>query len=285
MGIEQVSNKEYWDINWTVGSSVVGTTLHWINATASGIENTDSLIVVYNDGNNGWLSMGNEGINNGPGSSGSITSNSINCPPPIGSYSLTFGSTNRFVNSLPIELTHFDVYAENEKVAALEWETIAELAFSHFEIERSSNGVDFLQTAQVQSTGVSPDETQAYRTLDYHPLPGINYYRLKMMDEDGSYVYSPIKSVQFSTDAYLSAYPNPAVNEITIRGLDPTTTKGNVEVYNSAAQLIYQNSHDLEFGTLSLSFDRLNIKEVGNYYLRLIDDTQTMRTVYFVKQE
>lgn len=285
LGIEQVSNQEYWDFEWTSGSTVVGITLHWADAFASGIDNTDSLIVVYNHGTNGWLSMSNDGVTTGPGTRGTISSNSINCPPPIGSMSLTFGSTDSYVNSLPLELTHFEVYAEAKKIAALEWETIAELAFSHFEVERSSNGVEFHQTAIVQGTGVALDQGQTYRTLDHYPLPGINYYRLKMMDKDESYVYSPIKSVQFSTDNDLFLSPNPAIDEITISGLDLNSTEGRVEIYNSAAQLIYQNQHDMESGTMRLSLEQLNVKISGNYYLRVIDDTRRRRTIYFIKQD
>ncbi|MEM9821600.1 MAG: hypothetical protein AAF985_11030 [Bacteroidota bacterium] len=285
-GIEQVSNYEFWDIYWEAGSTVVGFTLNWMDAIASGIYNTDSLVVVYNDGVNGWQSMGNMGISTGPGNRGSIVSNSINCPPPIGSFAMTFGSTNNVVNALPVELNYFKVYAENTKVAALEWETIAELAFSHFELERSSDGSRFEQIARVQATGGDPSQAQFYRSLDRYPFPGTNYYRLKLMDEDGMFVYSSIQSVNFSEEIKLKVAPNPVVDEITLSGLDRLASRGLVEITDGSAQVLYQNWHELESGVLSLDLKQLDITVMGTYFLSITDDkTRKKQTLPFIRQD
>ncbi len=122
---------------------------------------------------------------------------------------------------LPIELTTFT--AEKRDVAAeLTWETATEINSSHFEIERSGNSKDWETIGKVQAQNQSNRKT----SYDYDDLDAASYaktykgdvyYRLKMVDQDGSYEYSHVRSLRYEGRAFsMQTYPNPSTDRITV---------------------------------------------------------------------
>ncbi|MCC7501808.1 MAG: T9SS type A sorting domain-containing protein [Flavobacteriales bacterium] len=109
---------------------------------------------------------------------------------------------------LPIELTAFDAVAIDEQVD-VNWITATELNNDHFEIERSSDALNFERVAQVNGAGNSQSALE-YAWRDADPLPGTSYYRLKQVDLDGQFSYSPVRPVTLATEPnVIRPYPNP----------------------------------------------------------------------------
>ena len=73
----------------------------------------------------------------------------------------------------------------------LEWATDWELNNDYFEVQRSSDRTLFSSIGEVKGVGNSQTK-QEYSFIDDYPLTSINYYRLKQIDFDGGYEYSPI---------------------------------------------------------------------------------------------
>ncbi len=133
--------------------------------------------------------------------------------------------------TLPVTLADFSVTLEGN-MAVLQWVTTEEVNASHFEIERSRHASAWQKIGKVQSKRATREESktaQSYSFTDHHiaasdspnsyrgdasPHPHIFYYRIKMIDIDGSYAYSPIKSVAFGGSGGLVAYPNPVSDRL-----------------------------------------------------------------------
>lgn len=112
---------------------------------------------------------------------------------------------------LPISLINFDAKYADKKVT-IDWATMTEANNNFFAIERSSDGFNFEIIATVKGAGNSTT-TKKYQTIDTNPLSGINYYRLKQVDFDGTYKDSKIISVKtFMVENDLNVYPNPINN-------------------------------------------------------------------------
>ncbi len=113
--------------------------------------------------------------------------------------------------SLPVELSQFEAHRENCDVR-LNWTVESETQFSHYELQRSSNGISFHLLEEIASAG--SNGRNIYQYLDRESSK-INYYRLKMVDLDGSVRYSKMLSVR--NDCYdgkrMIIFPNPAVHE------------------------------------------------------------------------
>ncbi len=114
--------------------------------------------------------------------------------------------------SLPVRLTSFRVEEREHHTAGLEW-TIEDAGnFSHFEIERSSDGAAFVRLGNV-SFG---EGQHRYSFADGDPTAGVNYYRLKMVDIDGTFTHSDIRSLILKGIATSYGYPNPVSENLTV---------------------------------------------------------------------
>jgi len=127
-------------------------------------------------------------------------------------------ATNRqqtvvMLSTLPVKLSQFDGVLQ-EAVVTLNWKTATEQHNRTFEIERSTEGVRFVKIGEVQAHNILSGAS--YIFTDASPVPGNNYYRLKMIDEDGQYSYSNIIVINLKkpADPVLTVYPNPAPNGV-----------------------------------------------------------------------
>lgn len=127
----------------------------------------------------------------------------------------TAGSPPTFCGTgvLPIRLLYFTAALENDQ-AVLRWATDMEENFDHFEVQRSiSNGLNFETISEVQGAGYNTVTLQEYHYIDPNPQIGINYYRLKAVDLDGTFEYAGVAAVIYNGVKKFEVYPNPASAE------------------------------------------------------------------------
>jgi uncharacterized repeat protein (TIGR01451 family) len=115
---------------------------------------------------------------------------------------------------LPVVLTAFTASAVANRDAQLNWNTASEVNSAAFEVERSLDGTTFTKVGLLAAKGTTAAPS-AYAFLDKGVASlanGTVYYRLKQVDLDGKFAYSPVRTVAFTKAALasLSLYPNPA---------------------------------------------------------------------------
>lgn len=106
---------------------------------------------------------------------------------------------------LPVELLYFKAVPQDDYIV-LTWATASEKDNSHFIVERSSEGRHFEEMQHIDGAGNSLILIN-YQTVDDMPFSGRSYYRLKQVDFNGEYSYSPIVSVYFTGNVNMSLYP------------------------------------------------------------------------------
>ncbi len=114
-------------------------------------------------------------------------------------------------STLPVALLYFNAESNHTKVQ-LKWETERETNFNYFEVERSSDNMYFSKLTTVQGMG-NDHLPKKYYYNDLTPSEGYTYYRLKMIDFDEKYYYSPV--VTISPTLSPSAYIYPKINKST----------------------------------------------------------------------
>ena len=123
---------------------------------------------------------------------------------------------NLTLTLLPVTLQNFSGRLVNNQ-SSLQWETATELNTASFIIERSNDGNHFAPIAQITAAGQTTATTR-YAFTDPSTAEGKNYYRLKIMDNDGHYAYSAVVIVSSNRAiAGLQLYPNPASALVTIQ--------------------------------------------------------------------
>jgi hypothetical protein len=113
----------------------------------------------------------------------------------------------------PLTILSINGSLQNNQVK-ISWSTSNEVNTKNFSIERSSDGNNFSAIGSVDAKGLAAND---YSFIDANPiLNATSYYRLKMMDKDGSYRYSSIVIINAKTKNGLTVYPNPAVGQTTV---------------------------------------------------------------------
>ena len=136
---------------------------------------------------------------------------------------------------LPVSLVNFSAKKNNGSIN-ITWTTDNESGMSKYEVQRSSDGRNFSTIQSVQSRN-SVSRTN-YSATDSKPLNGIGYYRLKMVEVDGSAAYSKIVTVQFATGNLITIYPTLWKKGTTLNISNPNNEKLTAHFFNSAGQHI-----------------------------------------------
>lgn len=180
---------------------------------------------------------------------------------------------------LPVRLERFEVQ-EKHKNALLHWKTSNEVNFSHFEIERSLDRKTFnkIGTLLANSTG-------DYQFVDNKPpLNKKLFYRLKMLDFDGSFKYSAIKNLKINAAlTSLKLSPNPANNNLNINFHSDIQTKVTIELCNTLGAVIMTLNKQIRRGEQNI---KINISSLpkGLYFLQLGKATNSSLTAKFIKK-
>jgi hypothetical protein len=174
---------------------------------------------------------------------------------------------------LPLKLLAFTATKTAFNKVLLQWKTAEETGCSHFDIERSEDGRQWMKIGVTPAIG-QQGAIQSYQFTDQSPLPGSNYYRLKQVDLDGQYDYSPVRLISFNNQTAVLIYPTliKGNNPLFISGISPE--KAVVELYDNNGRMLsktklYSNSITLP----SLPAGTYHIK-VTDIYDRKIAATQ-----------
>lgn len=116
--------------------------------------------------------------------------------------------------TLPVELIAFLGNTEENLGNKLVWSTATEVNNAGFHIQKSNNGRDFQSIAFVKGNGTT-DNIINYSFVDPIYL-GDWYYRLKQVDYDGQFEYSPTIFINSGIDSQMNIFPNPVHNQLSI---------------------------------------------------------------------
>ena len=123
------------------------------------------------------------------------------------------------VNPLPVELISFEANVDGDKVN-LKWITASEINNDYFTVERSVDAKNWTEVLVVNGAGNSSD-LQEYLDIDYDPIEGLSYYRLKQTDFDGIVEYYNIVPIRYKKNnkgkKAISLFPNPVSPGETVR--------------------------------------------------------------------
>ena len=169
---------------------------------------------------------------------------------------------------LPIKLISFAATDLGNSIQ-LKWVTAMERNFSHFELEKSTGDLTFIPIAHIDGKG-GLEVITSYTYLDSLPQSGKNYYRLKAVDDDLTFEYSPVVVAESKTDKQIAVYPNPAAGgSINVRTNFSPQEGDRIEIYNSLG-LKLQEFNVVEYENV-LPFND-TIKQ-GSYLLRYVSST------------
>ena len=170
---------------------------------------------------------------------------------------------------LPVTLTHFNVTKLNPNQAKVDWATSSEQNTSHFDIERSLDGVSFIKVGEKTARGGLGQTTEYSFTDNIGSLPnGYVYYRVNRHDFDGSFSYSKTRFILLESEplSNIIVYPNPAKGEFYVK--TPNDTEPfNYTIYNETGQKVLsglgKNGQAISLDQLSPGLYIMNLSNNG----------------------
>ncbi|MFM9907702.1 MAG: CARDB domain-containing protein [Chitinophagaceae bacterium] len=199
----------------------------------------------------------------------------------IGRYSRSQAGYNSFspftvtseFGGLPLSLLSFTAIPKQDDVL-LNWITDNEVNTSHFDIEFSSDGSNFNKVGFVKAANTGGKHQ--YSFTHKSPVGSVVYYRLKQLDNDGKFTYSPIVKVSRKADRELVLYPNPSRQFIELKNIAPEQIS-DLSVLSSEGKLVLALK-----ATNQQRYDISRLKN-GVYFLQVIRKDRTTQTIPFIK--
>jgi hypothetical protein len=177
---------------------------------------------------------------------------------------------------LPVKLIHFNIENKNQS-AYLSWSFIQESNNNVIELQHKNADGNW-QALKIAASKSNPGEIIEDEYKDIAPLTGMNYYRLRLTDNNSD-VFSKIVSLKIYANTKLTTYPNPVKN-ILILNAGKDFRNGTVRITNSHGDLMLQKDivADKDF--------ELNVEKFinGIYYLTFSDGTLETTQAIIVKK-
>ncbi len=168
-------------------------------------------------------------------------------------------------STLPLTLVNFSAKQTGSEVL-LNWQTTAELNTRNFDVERSSDGINWTKIGTVSAKDLSQN---SYTFSDKLPLEHTNFYRIKINDKNGVYTYTIIKKIELGNIDILTLVPNPAIDKTTVYfGFN---AKGGILMVTTLEGRVVQR-HSINNNTSSYVIPTGNLPS-GNYMIRMQSKT------------
>jgi len=184
---------------------------------------------------------------------------------------------------LPVKLLSFTGSYRNQ-TTTLNWETMNELDFDYFEIERSASGADYSAIGSKASTSSNASK-QSYQHLDN--LSGVDgnvfYYRLRIVDKDGQFKYSNVIMIRKESKSIngVALNPNPVTNGMaTVRFSASGSNEVTMRVVDMNGKVMAQQQNKVYAGNNSISLNNLERLQPGVYLLQLANGEE-LTTIKF----
>jgi len=180
--------------------------------------------------------------------------------------------------ALPVDLAYFRALAQEENVL-LTWQTNAEQNSDFFLVQHSEDNQNWVNIGEREAANNSRQSID-YQLIHENPVIGKNYYRLQMIDSDGGYNFSEIRTINFKKGQNtLAIYPNPYSTEFTIEAEFSDAGIARIEVSDVLGRVVAQQNMYTDRGLQLIKLNNLSGIANGTYVLRIFAGNE----VYFGK--
>lgn len=237
-------------------------TFSWVSNDDGNVDLTNAIVFLSTNNGTSWTSV-----------SGAVdvsSSRSITASGQTLSTSSSLFTIGDAATPLPVELTSF-TSSVNANVVTLNWATATEKNNYGFDVERLATGQSWVRIGFVQGAGIS-NAVKQYSFVDKNLAAGSYSYRLKQIDNDGTFKYLPAIEVSVGAQPVsfsIGNYPNPFNPSTIIRYSLSSNAFVNISIYNMLGQkvvtLVNQN---MEQGVHEVSFNASSLA-TGAYIYRI----------------
>lgn len=170
---------------------------------------------------------------------------------------------------VPAKLLSFDVISGTACNAILRWKASNEQDTKIYEVEYSIDAVNFLKAGTVNSNGGTSESV--YQSNQNLSASAIHYFRLKITDRDGSYVYSPVITLtkKCSWAFAVTINPNPASDKLNLQVTMPEAGNVSIRIFDAKGSQVYHRTALMNAGENRMLIDEVQKFSPGTYMVRI----------------
>lgn len=126
----------------------------------------------------------------------------------------------------------------------IDWEAYTDSEHDYFEVERAGQASGPFESIE------RVKRLPPYRAIDEKPIAGMNYYRIRQVDINGTVTYSPVVKVYYATEGFSwMMYPNPVAEWITVRYSRISAAENiQCQVQDMSGRVMVRNSQRIQSG-------------------------------------
>ncbi|MBL0181965.1 MAG: T9SS type A sorting domain-containing protein [Chitinophagaceae bacterium] len=183
---------------------------------------------------------------------------------------------------LPVVWTPLKGYC-SQGISYLSWSSLQESNSSHYEIQRSDDGLNFYNTGKVIAQSVS-DKVVEYGFNDSKANEGINYYRIKYYDNDGHFQFSNTitLNVRIKGITITTIYPGPFVDRVNVTIASDVRANCSITMFDNSGKILVSQQSMLNKGVTTLVVDKLENLAKGIYIMK-VQAGETILTQKLIK--
>ena len=276
----QVSNCEYWDLDESADPSnnnTISVTVNWYAGSGCGSNYITNYLTITLAHFNGVSWDSHAGTPSGNNTTGSITRTGVTVFSPF-----TLGSTNLNENPLPVNFSDVKAFEKGTGVQ-IEWTNLTEKDLVSYIVERSANGRDFTEIAQVAPRSNQADK-ESYTSFDASPMSGANFYRIKVLEIDGKVIYSKLLRVDIGRITKgISIYPNPVAGKEVTVGFSAIKGQYTLRIINAAGQEVFTQRLSHPGGNISQAVILPSTVRSGIYNMMITGDNYKETKMFVVQ--
>lgn len=184
------------------------------------------------------------------------------------------------VTTVPVRLLSFSAEKSSGKGNILKWSTAEELNISNYQVQHSTDGKNFRDIVAGNLAARNVSANSDYTFTDPTPLPGLNFYRIKIVERTGRFTQSNVAAVnnQRTPSAVIRVFPNPTVNFLYVEPKTGTAGKTQVTILGGGGEKIYTKEFMVNGQqVLTLDVRKLN---AGRYFIKTVNGTEQTITPF-----
>ncbi|MGZ8559343.1 MAG: T9SS type A sorting domain-containing protein, partial [Chitinophagaceae bacterium] len=237
-----ISYCEYWELFPTTGSTTTTVTMYRnVHSNCNPVSYIDDFSSVRVARSNGtaWTQVGNT-LDSLDANNGYVIAGDAGITISLQEKYFTLGNITTAKDPLPVMFDNVKAYEKNSGVN-IEWSNLTERDIAVYFVERSANGMDFTIIGQYFPKN-NRDDKAGYTHFDASPMPGENFYRIKVIVKSTKIIFSKVMKIETVVPhEKISLFPNPVINRQFNVGLAGIREGGyNLCVINIKGQEIYQ---------------------------------------------
>lgn len=191
---------------------------------------------------------------------------------------------------LPVQLLGFNARKQNNGDVRCTWKTGGEYDMDHYEVELARSDADYQQSlfvkiGEVQSEG-NTDQVREYGFTDTEAdKSGVRYYRLRMVEKNGTVSYSAVRPVLFSQPAIWTVSPNPSAGQFNLQCRAGAGELINLRVYDQQGRVVQLLQQRATGFLQKISVDLSAPRFANGIYLLEADHAEGKQQFRLVKQQ